>query len=109
MDSWPSSFITVDADVGGGEFGGVGVAESMHERAGHGLGIGAGAFERPFDPRLQGSLGDALPVAPTKSGERSRPRWAEATSTSGCPAWAPRSTFLYSPKAHCFTPATLTW
>jgi hypothetical protein len=43
----------VDADIRVGEFGGVGVAQSVHERAGYMLRVGAGAFECPLDARLQ--------------------------------------------------------
>src|SRR5271166_4225059 len=45
----------VYADVGAGEFGGVGVAQSVYQGAGDGLGVGAGALERPFNARLQSS------------------------------------------------------
>ncbi len=56
----------VYADVGAGEFGGVGVAQSVYQGAGDGLGVGAGALERPFNARLQSSCGDALTVAADK-------------------------------------------
>jgi len=38
------------------------VAQAVDERARHGLRFGAGAFEGPFDSRLQRSTGDAFAV-----------------------------------------------
>ena len=63
----------VDADVRTGEFGGVGVAQSVNERAGDGWGVGAGASERPRDARLQRTLCDALAVAADEERGTRRP------------------------------------
>lgn len=72
----------VDADVGAGEFRGVGVPQSVDQGSGDGLSVGAGAFERPFErdcsvPRVMRS-----PLRPTNSGDpaghRGRPDPAAA-------------------------------
>lgn len=49
------------------------MAQSVHQRAGDGLGVRAGAFECPLDPRLQCSLRDALIVTPHEERGACRP------------------------------------
>jgi hypothetical protein len=58
----------VDADVGVGEFGGEGVAQTVHQRPGCPFAVDAGLLEGPQDPVLQRAAGDALPVGPTNRG-----------------------------------------
>jgi len=53
----------IDAHVRVRELGGLGMAQSVHERTGDGLRVGAGAFEGPFDGGLHCSPGDAFAVA----------------------------------------------
>ena len=69
IDSWLSNEC-VDADVRAGEFGGIGVTESVHQRARYRLSIGASTFECSFDTRLQCSLGNALTVTADDNRER---------------------------------------
>jgi hypothetical protein len=60
-----------------------GVAQSVHESAGHALRVGAGAFEGPFDSRLQCASGEALAIAPDEKGDRAGNR-DSAELTSSC-------------------------
>jgi hypothetical protein len=62
----------VDADVGVGEFRGVRLTESVHERAADGLRVGACTFEAPLDAGLQGSGRDRVRFD-HHGGERSAP------------------------------------
>lgn len=63
----------VDADVGVGQFGGVGVAQCVYERAGSALGIGAGEIEGAQDAVLQGPAGYSLAVLANKQWCAGRP------------------------------------
>ena len=52
----------VDADIGVGEFGGVGVSQRVHECTRGAVGVGAGQFEGAQDAILQGPPGDSVAV-----------------------------------------------
>jgi hypothetical protein len=63
----------VDADVGVGQFGGVGVPQPVDEGAAGALAVQAGFLEGAQHPVLQCASGDAFTVATDEWGSRGRP------------------------------------
>jgi hypothetical protein len=63
----------VDADVGVGQFSGIGVPQRVYERAWAAVGVGPGELERAQDAVLQGATGYSLAVAANKQWGSGRP------------------------------------